>query len=97
MQNRDVVRSICASLDELRPRAGGMSYANQITYVTDRPGHDKRYAIDATRIRDELGWTPAETFASGIRKTVTWHLDNESWWREIVAQHAADERCGLAG
>lgn len=94
-QNIEVVRTICAILDELRPRSDGGSYAEQITYVPDRPGHDKRYAIDATRIRDELGWTPAETFETGMRKTVTWYLANESWWQPIVAEHQADRRRGL--
>ena len=95
-QNLEVVRTICAILDELRPRADGGSYADQITYVADRPGHDKRYAIDASRIRDELGWEPAETFETGIRKTVAWYLDNRDWWEGIVAEHQADQRRGLA-
>ena len=77
--NLDIVHAICALLDELRPRAGGQRYREQITYVTDRPGHDRRYAIDASRIERELGWTPAETFATGIRKTVEWYLDNPEW------------------
>ena len=91
-QNIEVVRSICAILDRLRPRADGASYAQQITSVADRPGHDRRYAIDASRIRDELGWTPAETFETGIEKTVRWYLDNEHWWRPLVAAKAADRR-----
>ena len=95
-QNLEVVTAVCAILDELRPRADGQPYAAQITYVADRPGHDKRYAIDASRIRDELGWSPQETFESGIRKTVNWFLDNESWWRPIVAERQADQRRGLA-
>ncbi len=70
-------------------------YATQITSVADRPGHDKRYAIDATRIGDELGWHPQETFESGIEKTVRWYLDNESWWRPLVAAKAAERR-GIA-
>jgi dTDP-glucose 4,6-dehydratase len=77
--NLDVVRSICALLDELRPRADGQPYASQITYVQDRPGHDRRYAIDARKLQRELGWKPAETFDSGIRKTVQWYLDNQAW------------------
>ena len=96
-QNIEVVRAICAILDNRRPRAGGGSYASQITSVADRPGHDKRYAIDASRIRDELGWTPAETFESGIAKTVDWYLANENWWAPIVAERGADQRRGLAG
>jgi dTDP-glucose 4,6-dehydratase len=95
-QNLEVVRSLCAILDELRPRQIGRSYADQITFVADRPGHDKRYAIDASRIRDELGWTPSETFETGIRKTVEWYLGNEAWWRPIVEHRQADQRRGLA-
>ncbi len=77
--NLDIVHAIIALLDELRPRADGKSYAEQITYVTDRPGHDRRYAIDASKIERELGWMPAETFATGIRKTVLWYLENQAW------------------
>lgn len=91
-QNIEVVRTLCAILDELRPRADGQSYAAQITSVADRPGHDKRYAIDAGRIAAELGWTPAETFESGIRKTVEWYLANEDWWRPLIAAKAAERR-----
>ena len=77
--NIDIVNTICALLDQLRPRADGKSYREQISYVTDRPGHDRRYAIDAGKISSELGWKPAETFESGIRKTVQWYLDNQDW------------------
>ena len=77
--NIDVVKTICARLDALRPRADGKGYAEQITYVKDRPGHDRRYAIDATKIARELNWTPQETFESGIQKTVQWYLDNTEW------------------
>ena len=77
--NIEIVQTICTLLDELRPRAGGGSYREQITYVKDRPGHDRRYAIDARRIERELGWKPAETFESGIRKTVQWYLDHPQW------------------
>jgi len=77
--NLEVVRTLCALLDELAPRAVGGSYAEQITFVTDRPGHDRRYAIDARKIERELGWRPAETFESGLRKTVQWYLDNSAW------------------
>ncbi len=77
--NIEIVQTICALLQELRPAADGKAYADLITYVKDRPGHDRRYAIDATRIHDELGWKPAETFESGIRKTVGWYLDNPAW------------------
>ncbi len=77
--NLDVVRTLCATLDEMSPRADGKPYAEQIIYVKDRPGHDKRYAIDASKIERELGWKPAETFETGIRKTVRWYLDNADW------------------
>lgn len=91
-QNIEVVRAICAILDELRPRDNGAHYADQIAHVKDRPGHDTRYAIDATRIGVELGWSPRETFESGIRKTVEWYLANEAWWRPLVADKAAERR-----
>ncbi len=77
--NLEVVNTLCAILDELKPHADGQSYATQITYVTDRPGHDRRYAIDARKLERELGWVPAETFETGIRKTVQWYLDNSDW------------------
>ncbi|ABM38788.1 dTDP-glucose 4,6-dehydratase [Polaromonas naphthalenivorans] len=77
--NIEIVRTVCALLDELRPRADGASYAAQIASVKDRPGHDRRYAIDASKIERELGWRPAETFESGIRKTVEWYLANPEW------------------
>ena len=91
-QNIEVVHTICAILDRLRPRGDGKPYVDQITSVADRPGHDKRYAIDATRIERELGWRPEETFETGIEKTVRWYLDNEAWWRPIVAKGAAQRR-----
>ena len=91
-QNIEVVHTVCAILDRLRPRADGQSYADQITSVADRPGHDKRYAIDAGRINDELGWRPQETFETGIEKTVAWYLDNESWWRPLVDAKATERR-----
>ena len=94
-QNIEVVRAVCAILDRLRPRVDGVGYAAQITSVADRPGHDQRYAIDASRITAELDWSPAETFESGIEKTVAWYLANESWWRPLVAAKAAERR-GLA-
>jgi len=77
--NIEIVNTVCALLDEMRPRADGQSYATQITYVKDRPGHDRRYAIDARKLEKELGWRPAETFETGIRKTVAWYLDNAEW------------------
>ncbi len=81
--NLDIVHTICSLLDELRPRADGVSYATQIAHVTDRPGHDRRYAIDASKIERELGWTPAETFETGIRKTVQWYLDHPEWVQHV--------------
>ena len=83
--NLDVVNLICSLLDELRPRADGVSYATQIAFVTDRPGHDRRYAIDARKIERELGWRPEETFETGIRKTVQWYLGNQAWVQQVTA------------
>jgi len=77
--NLEVVHTLCNLLDELKPRDDGKSYKELITFVMDRPGHDKRYAIDATKISNELGWKPEETFETGIRKTVQWYLDNQDW------------------
>jgi dTDP-glucose 4,6-dehydratase len=77
--NLEVVHTLCAVLDELQPRADGKRYAEQITYVKDRPGHDRRYAIDARKIERDLGWKPQETFETGIRKTVQWYLANQAW------------------
>ena len=77
--NIEIVNTVCALLDEMRPRSDGQSYASQITYVKDRPGHDRRYAIDARKLEKELGWKPAETFETGIRKTVAWYLENTEW------------------
>lgn len=81
--NLDVVHTLCDILDELKPALTGASYRKQITYVTDRPGHDRRYAIDARKIERELGWKPAETFDTGIRKTVQWYLDNQAWVDDV--------------
>ncbi len=81
--NVEIVNTVCALLDELRPKADGTSYAAQITYVKDRPGHDRRYAIDARKLERELGWKPAETFETGIRKTVQWYLDNPEWVADV--------------
>jgi len=83
--NLDIVHIVCGLLDELRPRADGKSYTEQITFVTDRPGHDRRYAIDARKIERELGWKPAETFETGIRKTVQWYLDNQEWVGNVLS------------
>lgn len=81
--NIEIVNTVCALLDELRPKADGKPYKEQITYVTDRPGHDRRYAIDARKLEAELGWKPAETFDTGIRKTVEWYLANSEWVRNV--------------
>ncbi len=81
--NLDVVKTICALLDEMKPRADGVPYATQITFVADRPGHDRRYAIDAGKLEGELGWRAQETFESGIRKTVRWYLDNGAWVQAV--------------
>ena len=83
--NLDVVRTLCSILDELKPKLDGTKYESQITYVKDRPGHDRRYAIDATKIQKELGWKPQETFETGIRKTVEWYLANETWVNHVVS------------
>ncbi|MDO4527648.1 MAG: dTDP-glucose 4,6-dehydratase [bacterium] len=90
--NLQVVETICAILDELRPRTDGQSYKTQITFVQDRPGHDQRYAIDPTKIMTELGWTPQETFDTGLRRTIQWYLENEAWWAPLRA--AAETRVG---
>ncbi len=94
--NIEVVKTICALLEELRPEkpAGVETYESLITFVTDRPGHDVRYAIDATKIAQELGWTPAETFESGIRKTVEWYLNNPQWWQRVLDGSYSLERLG---
>jgi dTDP-glucose 4,6-dehydratase len=83
--NLDVVKTLCSILDELKPKADGSSYAKQITFVKDRPGHDRRYAIDATRLEKELGWRPHESFETGIRKTVEWYLDNQAWVNHVIS------------
>lgn len=93
-QNIEVVQTICTILDEVKPKSA--PYANQITYVQDRPGHDMRYAIDASKIQKQLGWTPQETFESGIRKTVEWYLNNQSWWQAVLDGSYQGERLGTA-
>ncbi|MBB5686644.1 dTDP-glucose 4,6-dehydratase [Sphingobium boeckii] len=95
-RNIDVVHVICDMLDRVQPRADGKSYRAQIVFVGDRPGHDFRYAIDAGKLRSELGWEPRETFESGIEKTVRWYLANESWWRPILDGKYQGERLGTA-
>jgi dTDP-glucose 4,6-dehydratase len=92
--NLELVRTLCAILDDLRPKDQG-SYADQITFVTDRPGHDARYAIDPTRIRDELGWRPSVTVEEGLRRTVAWYLANEDWWRALQSRDGVGERLGV--
>lgn len=103
--NIDLVRKLCGILDELRPaadnvdaqaaRPGLQRYEELIEFVTDRPGHDLRYAIDASKIRDELGWQPSETFETGFRKTVRWYLDNDAWWQNILSGEYQLDRQGL--
>ena len=95
--NLEVVRTICALLDERRPRAGGRSHGDLITFVTDRPGHDRRYAIDPRKAEADLGWAPQETFESGIRATIDWYLGNDWWWRPIREGRYGGERLGRAG
>ena len=92
--NLELVKTLCAILDEKRPKADG-SYADQITFVTDRPGHDARYAIDPTRIRDELGWRPSVTVEQGLALTVDWYLANEPWWRALQDRKGVGERLGV--
>ena len=91
--NLELVKMICGILDELRP--SNRSYADLSTFVADRPGHDMRYAIDPTRIRDELGWRPSVTLEEGLRKTVVWYLENESWWKPLQERSGVGERLGL--
>ena len=93
-RNIDLVTMICAILDDIRP--GAKPYAELITYVTDRPGHDHRYAIDASKIAAELGWEPSLTLEEGLRQTVQWYLDNEAWWRPLQARQGVGERLGTA-
>ncbi len=95
--NLELVQTLCAILDELRPRADGRPYAEQITFVADRPGHDARYAIDPSRIREELGWRPSVTVEEGLRRTVQWYLDNESWWRALMHRDGVGRRLGTGG
>tara|TARA_R110002072_G_scaffold283940_2_gene447640 strand:+ start:2934 stop:3983 length:1050 start_codon:yes stop_codon:yes gene_type:complete len=91
--NLELVRTVCAILDAKRPKAQG-TYADQITFVTDRPGHDARYAIDPGRIRDELGWRPSVTVEQGLELTVQWYLDNAAWWRPLLSRRGVGQRLG---
>ncbi|ENU87917.1 dTDP-glucose 4,6-dehydratase [Acinetobacter sp. CIP 102529] len=95
-QNIEVVKTICKILDELKPQANGQTYESLITFVKDRPGHDLRYAIDATKIAKELGWVPEETFETGIRKTVLWYLENLEWCRRVQDGSYQRERLGVS-
>jgi dTDP-glucose 4,6-dehydratase len=92
--NLEVVTIVCELLDEIKPKPSG-SYKDQLTFVADRPGHDQRYAIDASKIKKELGWEPAESFESGIRKTVRWYLENSDWVENILSGGYQLERIGL--
>lgn len=93
--NIEVVTALCAQLDRVRPRRSGV-YRDLVTFVTDRPGHDRRYAIDPSKIETELGWVPQESFESGLAKTVDWYLANEDWWRPLLSEHYQGQRLGLA-
>ena len=95
IKNIDVVLTICSLLDEMSPREDGSKYSKLITYVQDRPGHDFRYAIDATKINQELGWSPKESFETGIRKTIDWYLNNREWWQAIQDNTYQQERLGV--
>lgn len=94
-QNIEIVRTVCSMLDEIRPKADGAKYEEQITFVKDRPGHDRRYAIDASKIKNELGWEPKETFETGIRKTIEWYLENTEWVDDIISGKYQCQRLGL--
>ena len=95
IQNIDIVKTICQKMDELSHRKNGGNYEELITYVTDRPGHDFRYAIDATKISNELGWQPKENFETGIEKTIRWYLENRAWWQAIQNNTYQQERLGV--
>jgi dTDP-glucose 4,6-dehydratase len=97
LRNIDVVRRICGILDELSTRTDSRAHACLITFVTDRPGHDLRYALDTTKVSRELGWSAQETFESGLRKAVTWYLDNRIWWERILDSRYDGSRLGLRG
>ena len=97
MQNIEIVNAVCSILDELSPKTDGSKYDSQITFVKDRPGHDRRYAIDASKIKRELRWGPKETFETGIRKTVEWYLENAKWVNDIISGKYQCQRLGLGG
>jgi dTDP-glucose 4,6-dehydratase len=94
-RNIDIVRMICRLMDEMHP--AGAPHDRLIAFVADRPGHDARYAIDPARIRAELGWRPSVTLEEGLRRTVRWYLDNEAWWRPLLARSGVGVRLGAAG
>ncbi len=94
-RNIDVVQGLCSILDRVKPRADKASYASQISFVTDRPGHDFRYAIDSSRLEKDLGWKPQESFETGLEKTIRWYLENERWWRPLLERKYAGQRLGL--
>jgi dTDP-glucose 4,6-dehydratase len=94
LRNIDLVQIICSILDCKRPKSAG-TYADQIVHVEDRPGHDARYAIDATRVRTELGWTPSVSIQDGLERTVQWYLDNEAWWRPLLKRNGVGSRLGV--
>lgn len=96
-RNLDLVKLLCQFLDQEHPRGDGVPYADQITFVPDRPGHDFRYAIDASKLESELGWSPSVTIERGLRETVRWYLGNENWWRRILSGAYRAERLGLMG
>ena len=97
IENIQIINTICTIMDELKPRDNGAKYAQLITYVEDRPGHDFRYAIDASKIKDQLNWEPKETFESGIKKTIEWYLENKQWWESIQDKTYQQERLGVIG
>ena len=94
IKNIDIVKTICDIMDEIKPSKNG-SYRNLITFVDDRPGHDKRYAVDSSKLQNTLKWEPKESFQSGIKKTIEWYLDNEDWWRKIQRNNYNQQRLGL--
>ena len=94
--NLQIVDTLCGALDQMHPRADGVSYSVQKTFVADRPGHDRRYAIDSAKLQGELGWTPAESFESGLEKTIRWYLENRGWCEIVSVEKYSRERLGLA-
>jgi len=94
MQNIEIVNIICCIMDKIQPRKDRKSYSEQITFVTDRPGHDFRYAMDITKINRDLGWNPKENFVSGIKRTVEWYLNHPQWWKNIQSGKYDQERLG---